>query len=104
MIVCMIGEILEENDDICGAVVSRRKQTDRISLWNRDRSDEDSIMLIGFQSFLVQLRAFVLPLSFSKKIRDLLPSDSTVKISYLAHEDAIQSGQSYYSNPTRFTA
>ncbi len=44
----MIGECMDDNDDICGAVVSRRKVADKVSVWNRDKNDEDTIMRIGF--------------------------------------------------------
>ena len=47
----MIGETLEESDDICGAVVSRRKVADKISLWMRNANDEETIMKIGLDIF-----------------------------------------------------
>eukprot|EP00009_Paramoeba_aestuarina_P003434 CAMPEP_0201521772 /NCGR_PEP_ID=MMETSP0161_2-20130828/16159_1 /ASSEMBLY_ACC=CAM_ASM_000251 /TAXON_ID=180227 /ORGANISM="Neoparamoeba aestuarina, Strain SoJaBio B1-5/56/2" /LENGTH=278 /DNA_ID=CAMNT_0047920473 /DNA_START=20 /DNA_END=856 /DNA_ORIENTATION=- len=81
----MIGETIEENDDICGAVVSRRKVADKISLWMRNCNDEETIMKIG------------------KKLRELLPADTDLKLTYQMHEDSLRSGQSY-ANPIRFTA
>jgi len=42
----MIGETLEEDDEICGAVLARRKAMDKISLWNRNLNP-DAIMRIG---------------------------------------------------------
>lgn len=44
----MIGECMDDNDDICGAVVSRRKVADKVSVWNREKNDEDTIMRIGY--------------------------------------------------------
>mmetsp|Transcript_34678 Transcript_34678/g.47415 ORF Transcript_34678/g.47415 Transcript_34678/m.47415 type:complete len:138 (+) Transcript_34678:2376-2789(+) len=85
LIIGMIGETLEESDDICGAVVSRRKVADKISLWNRDMTDEETIMKIG------------------NKLRELLPKDPELKLSYQTHQDSLRSGQSY-SNPIRYTA
>jgi translation initiation factor 4E len=33
----LVGEELEESDDICGAVVSLRSKVDRIQLWTRSK-------------------------------------------------------------------
>lgn len=46
MLLGMIGETLEEGDEICGAVLARRKAMDKISLWNRSISSE-AILRIG---------------------------------------------------------
>ena len=43
----MIGEQLERSGDICGAVVSKRKNGDKISIWTRDCHDEASAMAVG---------------------------------------------------------
>lgn len=36
----MIGETLEDNDDILGAVVSIKRGQDRLSVWTKTASDE----------------------------------------------------------------
>lgn len=47
LVLALIGEELDENDDITGAVVSLRPKGDRIALWIRDKEDVDKINAIG---------------------------------------------------------
>lgn len=51
----LIGETLEDDDDVCGAVVSVRKAQDRIAIWSATASAEDRQRAIGrgFRSALV---------------------------------------------------
>jgi len=46
-VLALVGETLDQNDDITGAVVSRRKAGDRCAIWTKNRDDEDSIINIG---------------------------------------------------------
>jgi len=39
----MVGEELEDADELCGAVVSVRAKVDRIQLWTRSRSDVERL-------------------------------------------------------------
>mmetsp|Transcript_6077 Transcript_6077/g.10428 ORF Transcript_6077/g.10428 Transcript_6077/m.10428 type:complete len:197 (+) Transcript_6077:116-706(+) len=42
-----IGERLDDDNQICGIVVSVRKAQDKISLWTRNRKDTNTTKLIG---------------------------------------------------------
>ncbi|KAI9238869.1 MAG: translation initiation factor eIF 4e-like domain-containing protein [Podila humilis] len=43
----LVGEQLDANDDICGAVLSRRTKADRLAVWVRDRENVTAINGIG---------------------------------------------------------
>jgi len=43
----LVGEELEEGDDICGAVVSLRTKVDRIQVWTRSKDDVEKLNAIG---------------------------------------------------------
>ena len=43
----LVGEELEEGDDICGAVVSLRSKVDRIQMWTRSKDDVEKLNRIG---------------------------------------------------------
>ena len=43
----LVGEDLDEGDEICGAVVSLRSKVDRIQLWTRSKDDVEKINGIG---------------------------------------------------------
>ncbi|KAG9311895.1 translation initiation factor eIF 4e-like domain-containing protein [Chiua virens] len=43
----LVGEELEEGDEICGAVVSLRSKVDRIQLWTRNKDDVERLNGIG---------------------------------------------------------
>ena len=43
----LVGEELEDGDEICGAVVSLRTKVDRIQLWTRSKDDVDKLNGIG---------------------------------------------------------
>jgi len=47
LVLALIGEELDENDDVTGAVVSTRSKGDRIALWIRNKSDVDLVNKIG---------------------------------------------------------
>lgn len=80
----LVGETLDMEDEITGAVVSRRKAGDRIAIWNRTNNNEAAILGIG------------------RKLKGLLGVDpSKVNSSYQSHEDSMKSGASY-SNPSRY--
>lgn len=66
----LIGEQFSAGDDICGAVVSVRKYQDRIAVWTKTSSNEDTQMSIG------------------KELKEMLNLPDTKRIGYLVHEDA----------------
>ncbi|KAH8992714.1 eukaryotic translation initiation factor 4E class II [Lactarius akahatsu] len=43
----LVGEELDESDEICGAVVSLRSKVDRIQLWTRSKDDVERVNSIG---------------------------------------------------------
>jgi len=43
----LVGEELEEGDEICGAVVSLRSKVDRIQVWTRSKEDVERLNSIG---------------------------------------------------------
>ncbi|KAF8638731.1 hypothetical protein AX16_010454 [Volvariella volvacea WC 439] len=43
----LVGEELEEGDEICGAVVSLRSKVDRIQVWTRSKDDVERLNSIG---------------------------------------------------------
>lgn len=59
LVLALIGEELDENDDITGAVVSTRNKGDRIALWIRNKTDVDLVNKIG--------KKFVLLLDLEKE-------------------------------------
>lgn len=80
----LVGETLDVDNEITGAVMSRRKAGDRIAIWNKSKDNELGIMGVG------------------RKLKALLGVDpSKVVSSYQSHEDSMKSGASY-SNPARY--
>lgn len=43
----LVGEELDEKDEVCGAVVSLRAKVDRIQLWTRGKDDVEAINNLG---------------------------------------------------------
>ncbi|TDH73021.1 uncharacterized protein CCR75_003098 [Bremia lactucae] len=74
----LIGETLQDEDDVCGAVVSVRKPQDRIAIWSATANAEDRQKAIGrgFRQALVD---------FGKN--EILK--------YQSHADAAASGSSF---------
>lgn len=80
----LIGETLDSEDEICGAVMSRRKAGDRIAVWNKNRENETAVLTVG------------------RKLKSLFGLDpNKVQVSYQSHEDSLKTGASY-SNPARY--
>jgi len=80
----LVGETLDVDNEITGAVMSRRKAGDRIAVWNKSNTNEMAILGIG------------------RKLKAFLGVDPTKVISsYQSHEDSMKTGASY-SNPARY--
>jgi len=47
LVMALVGEELDEGDEICGAVVSLRSKVDRIQLWIRSKDDVERVNSIG---------------------------------------------------------
>jgi len=76
LVLGMIGETIEEHDEIAGAVVSRRKTGDKIALW-LSSTDEAIILAAG------------------KRMKENLNLGPGDEIAYQIHADALKSGASY---------
>eukprot|EP01101_Sappina_pedata_P003034 TRINITY_DN1324_c0_g1_i1.p1 TRINITY_DN1324_c0_g1~~TRINITY_DN1324_c0_g1_i1.p1 ORF type:complete len:208 (+),score=96.10 TRINITY_DN1324_c0_g1_i1:41-625(+) len=72
LVLAMIGETLEDGDEITGAVFSRRKNGDRIALWTRDYSRTDLKNKIG-ESF-----------------RKTLHLQEEAKVDYANHDESLK--------------
>lgn len=84
VLLALVGETLDVEDEVCGAVFSKRKGGDRIAVWNRNRDNETAITAVG------------------RHLKSILGSDfNKVQSSYQNHEDSMKSGASY-TNPSRY--
>ncbi|CAB4378127.1 unnamed protein product [Rhizophagus irregularis] len=79
LVYALVGEELDENDDICGAVMSRRARGDRIAVWVRDKDNVPVINGIGRRLL---------------KILDL-QNEKGIGMDFQFNEDALKSGTSY---------
>ncbi|CAG8590514.1 1765_t:CDS:2 [Acaulospora colombiana] len=79
LVYSLVGEELDENDDICGAVMSRRPRGDRIAVWVRDKNNVPVINGIGRRLL---------------KILDL-QNENSIGMDFQFNEDALKSGTSY---------
>ncbi|CAG8565388.1 9511_t:CDS:2 [Ambispora gerdemannii] len=79
LVYSLVGEELDENDDICGAVMSRRIRGDRIAVWVRDKDNVSVINGIGRRLL---------------KILDL-QNEKGIGMDFQFNEDALKSGTSY---------
>jgi translation initiation factor 4E len=87
VVLSIVGETLDAGDNITGCVCSRRKAADRIAIWNRDKNDEVTILMLGH--------------SLKKLLEQNAPKGKLL-LTYQNHEDSMKSGASY-SNPERYT-
>ena len=78
-VLTMIGDQFDDADDICGVVVSKRSQTNRLGLWIKHADDRDAVKRIGKQlkemnriksriRFLVKCPLFV-PLFLANRLK-----------------------------------
>lgn len=89
LVLAMIGEVLDQTEDICGAVFSRRKGGDRISVWTADRTDEEGIIKLGRQ--------------LKEVLCDGISPTPQLTLQYSYHEDSIKLGSGYATLPAQFT-
>jgi len=78
-VLACIGNSFEDEEDICGVVVSVRKSNDKICLWTRDATQEEKTMRIG------------------KQLKELLGLQ--IKLEYQVHVDAIRYNSSFNNKP-----
>ena len=74
----LTGGVLDKpgEDEFVGIVASRRKNGDRVAVWNR-RKENDIVMDLG------------------RRLRKHLGADPTVPFEYQHHQDSLKSGASY---------
>ncbi|CAH1761407.1 11507_t:CDS:2 [Entrophospora sp. SA101] len=77
LVYALVGEDLDEADDICGAVMSRRTRGDRIAVWVRDKDNVPVINGIGLLKLLD------------------LQNEKGIVMDFQFNEDALKSGTSY---------
>jgi len=78
-----IGENFQEEDEVCGAVVSVRQRQDRVALWTKTATNESAAKSIG---------------GTWKRVLEF--SDSQI-IGYQSHEDSMKTSNSF-NNPNRY--
>eukprot|EP00735_Rhodelphis_limneticus_P013089 TRINITY_DN65_c0_g1::TRINITY_DN65_c0_g1_i1::g.14744::m.14744 TRINITY_DN65_c0_g1::TRINITY_DN65_c0_g1_i1::g.14744 ORF type:complete len:230 (+),score=47.60,sp/Q55FE0/IF4E_DICDI/46.45/2e-52,IF4E/PF01652.13/8.9e-58 TRINITY_DN65_c0_g1_i1:89-691(+) len=84
IVLALIGDNFDHSEDVCGAVLSIRKNQDKISLWTKSARDEKTQIQNG-----KQLKAFLAPSTPSQ-------------ISYQTHTDSLARDSSY-NNPNKYT-
>jgi len=82
-VLTVIGENFDEGDEICGCVVSIRKQQDRLALWTKTADNKEACISIG------------------KQIKAALNLPETPKISYQVHNDSLKRNSSF-NNQARY--
>ena len=76
-ILAMIGENMEDEDDVCGAVASVRRAHDRIAVWTATATNEELQKKVG------------------RKFRQALEIGRSSVLKYQSHADATASGSSF---------
>eukprot|EP00051_Salpingoeca_urceolata_P015246 m.196725 g.196725 ORF g.196725 m.196725 type:complete len:311 (-) comp18332_c0_seq4:29-961(-) len=86
VLVGLISGVLDDGDNICGAVVSRRAKGDRIAVWTRDKQKTRVDLAIGKRVLLVT---------------DVKSKARHFQFEFQFHSDALKTGASF-SNSARF--
>jgi translation initiation factor 4E len=76
-VLSLIGETLEDDGDICGCVVSVRKNQDRIAIWTKTAVNE------------------TLQRSVGRNFRKVVDLGKNEVLKYQSHADAAASGSSF---------
>jgi len=88
LVLAVIGEIVDD-EEICGAVLSRRRGGDRLAVWNKSKDDADKILKLG--AYIKQIVC-----------EDVNPNPS-FSMRYDYHEDSLKTGQNPFLSTGRFT-
>lgn len=59
LLYAVVGEQLPPSKDVCGVVVSIRKQQDRVAVWTRNYADQQSCVSIGYVCLCMCVRVCV---------------------------------------------
>eukprot|EP00455_Lapot_gusevi_P056781 TRINITY_DN951_c0_g1_i1.p1 TRINITY_DN951_c0_g1~~TRINITY_DN951_c0_g1_i1.p1 ORF type:complete len:203 (+),score=49.46 TRINITY_DN951_c0_g1_i1:78-686(+) len=74
-LLALIGEELDADDEVTGAVLSPRRAQDKLAVWTRNAANEEAVMAVG------------------RRLRSLLDLDPSIKLEYQVHADAMQSSR-----------
>lgn len=78
-----IGEVWEEEDEICGCVVSIRKTQDKVALWTKSGNDEGKTVRVG------------------RRLKQVLELQDNTMLGYQVHSDALARNSSF-GNQSRY--
>eukprot|EP01005_Ploeotia_sp_CARIB1_P001209 NODE_255_length_1070_cov_392.420997_g248_i0.p1 GENE.NODE_255_length_1070_cov_392.420997_g248_i0~~NODE_255_length_1070_cov_392.420997_g248_i0.p1 ORF type:complete len:214 (-),score=41.87 NODE_255_length_1070_cov_392.420997_g248_i0:314-955(-) len=85
LLLSMIGEYLDDGvsgDQVCGAVMSRRRAGPKISVWTADRDNKHALLNIG------------------KRLRHILRLSDKTTLEFQSHDDALKNNSSYQNEAT----
>lgn len=74
----LVGEELDEKDEVCGAVVSLRAKIDRIQLWTRGKDDVEAINNLGRKLIKLLDVSDEPGVGLEFQVRDLMPESVKV--------------------------
>ena len=69
-LLALIGEELDNEDELCGAVISPRRMSDKLAIWTKNADAQDVVMAIG------------------KKLRQVLELSPGDKLEFFVHAEA----------------
>ncbi|CAO1618960.1 unnamed protein product [Sympodiomycopsis kandeliae] len=101
-VLALIGEELDPNDEVTGAVLSTRPKADRLSLWIRDKSNIEAVNALG-QRFVTMLEVRNEPgvnVEFVVNSQGFSRRDATTR-QYWSLDNAISSGSGSGSGGSR---
>ncbi|XP_078617858.1 uncharacterized protein LOC144885693 isoform X1 [Branchiostoma floridae x Branchiostoma japonicum] len=95
MLLALIGDEMAFSDEICGAVVSKRKRGDRVAIWTRDKENvlanyaicKNILLVIAYARGVTSEKVLPFFETFAQKEKS--------SIEYLHHQDSLRTGQSY---------
>ncbi|XP_035686428.1 uncharacterized protein LOC118422780 isoform X2 [Branchiostoma floridae] len=95
MLLALIGDEMAFSDEICGAVVSKRKRGDRVAIWTRDKENvlanyaicKNILLVIAYARGVTSEKLLPFFETFAQKEKS--------SIEYLHHQDSLRTGQSY---------
>ncbi|KAL5457258.1 hypothetical protein EMCRGX_G034505 [Ephydatia muelleri] len=92
----LISGEMSHLEDITGAVVSRRKRGDRISLWTSTQEDTKAIAVCRELVQVLLIACGVPSATTDTFIRNLADGRAGLHLAYLLHEDSLKSLKSYH--------
>ena len=69
-LLALIGEELDNDDEICGAVISPRRASDKLAIWTRSADKEEVVLSMG------------------RKLKSILELAAGDKMEFTVHADA----------------